>query len=531
MPLPLLPTAEMDLSKMDRQSLLARLQTLAYQVIPGWSDFSPGFAENLLLEAQALLAGMIGSVINERARQLSKATITDRLAMIRQAAPFGYQLVGASAAQTAGTFYLPNSAVATVAITIPKGARLQSGEYQHQAMEEVTIGVGSNATVSTTVENAESQEEQSTSDDTANQIIQLSADDALEDSDDDPGHFYVEADDGIYYDRLDPGSNVKLKSFLEAGPDDKVFIPLIDNNGRGYIYFGNGINGKIPSGTLTIRYKTGGGEAGRVGPNAIWQVLDALVDANGNPVTVLFQNPLGSTGGYDGTTVDEARVRAPLALRTIERCVNEEDFEYVATLTTGVARAAMITSNQDTTVPEDEGHLYVVAYGTPYTDSGYYPPATPTAAQLASIAAMIAPTGAYPQLMGVDIDVYAALFTDITVKTKIYKESGYSAAQVKANITKSLQMFFAAADSNRAMNSKIDFGYKLLDANGDADYKIAWSDVLNAINDTDGVREVAYTVDNLLLNEIRQSVILAASAFPRLSTITVYDMDNSGVAI
>lgn len=531
MPLPLLPTQELDLARFDRQSILARLQTLAYQAIPNWSDFSPNYPENMILEAQAMIAGMMGSVVNERARQLCLALVTDRLAMIRQALPYGYSLSGPTAAQVDGTFYLPNSAVATRQVTLPAGFRIRSGDAQYQSMAAVTIDVGNNASATVTAENAETQEETYTSTEEANLVIQLAMDDVIEDSVDDTGHIYVLAGDGQYKDRLlddDP----PLRSFSEAGPDDQVFIPRRDNNGRMYLYFGNSIHGRVATGTITVQYKTGGGEAGRVSANADWLVQDTAYDDVGNAVTVLFQNPAISVGGYDATTVEEARVRAPLSRRIISACVQEEHYEYAAMLTAGIARAAMIGSNQDTSVPEDEGYLYLVAYGSPYSDSGYYPPASPTAAQISSVEAAInASTGTHKQHMGVRVTVRAVSFYDISVKVKIYKESGYTAVQVKSNITESLQKFFAVADDERGLNSNVDFGYKLLDADGDADHKIAWSKVLNAVNDTAGVREVSYVADNLLLNEVRQSVVIGAAQWPRFLSVTVYDMDQGGVAI
>jgi len=512
---------------MDQWSLLSRLQTLAYQVIPQWDDFSLNFPENVLLEAQARLVAMAASVLNERCRQAFKATVTDRLAMIRLAQPFGYTLAGATAAQVSGTFYLPNSAVATKKVILPEGTRLASGDARFQLLAALEILVGANASASTTLENSETHVESSASDDSANMVLPLSVENVIEDS------IEVLASDGAYSRYLDPGVDSKpIKSFIEVGPDTKAFVPMTDASGRAYVYFGNSINGKIPTGTIQITYKTGGGEAGRVAAAAAWQVLDAIYDEDGNLVTVLFQNPTASTAGYDQTSVAEARVRAPLALRTLERCVNEEDLEYVARLTGGIARAAAVTSDQPNTgVSEDEAYLYCVAYGAPYSDSGYYPPATPTAAQLSSIAAMIdTETGTYPHIMGTAVTALPAIFRDITVKVKIYKSSGYTAATVKANIVQSLQKFFAVADDERAP-TEIDFGYKLLDANGDPDYKIAWSKVLNVINDTAGVREISFVGDNLLLNDIRMSVVLSAAEFPRLSEITVYDMDNSGVAI
>ena len=529
MPLPLLPTQELDVSKMDQWSLLSRLQTLAYQVIPQWSDFSLNFPENVLLEAQARLVAMAASVLNERCRQAFKATVTDRLAMIRLAQPLGYTLSGATAATVDGTFYLPNSSVATKRVLLPAGTRLSSGDARFQLLEAEEILVGANASPSTTLENSETHVESFASDDSANMIIELSVEGVIESS------LSVVASNGTFVRTNTAGRN--LKSFIEVGPDSCAYIPMVDSSGRAYIYFGNSINGKIPTGTIQITYKTGGGESGRVAASAPWQVLDAIYDEDGNLVTALFQNPAVSTAGYDQTSVSEARVRAPLALRTLERCVNEEDLEYVAGLTGGIARAAAVTSDQPNTgVPEDEAYLYCVAYGAPYSDSGYYPPATPTAAQLASITGMIstggdsATSGTYPHIMGTVVSVRTAVFRDITVKVKIFKASGYTAATVKANIVQSLQKYFAVADDERAPTS-IDFGYKLLDADGDPDYKIAWSKILNVINDTEGVREISYANDNLLLNDMRMSVVLTPAEFPRLGAITVYDMDNSGVAI
>lgn len=534
MPLPLLPTTELDLARLDSKSLLTRSQTLAYQAIPSWTDFSPNYPENVILEWQALLGGMIGGVINERARQATQALVTDRLAMIRMARPYGYTLSGATAAQVSGTFSLPNGALATKAITLLAGTRVQTGNNIFQLTSDNVLLLGSNATGLVTLEHAESDSESFTSSDEANQRIQLTPTDIIVDSDDYPGHFRVTAGDGIYRDHLgdtDDASAPLLTSFLEAGPDDKVFIAMITNNGRAYIMFGDSIHGKVPQGTITVDYKIGGGLDGRVGANATWQVLDQVYYEDGTPVSSLnFNNAAASVGGFDRTSVDEARVRAPLARRTIERCVIEEDFEYAATRVSGVARAAFITSNQDGTVAEDEGHLYVVAYGSPYGAHGYYPPAYPTSDQLASVRTLIAQaTGVYKQLMGVDVTVLSAVLTSVEVSARVYKASGYTTTQVRSNVSTALQKFFAVADDNRAPNPDVDFGYKLLGADGSADYELSWSDVFNAINDAEGVRKVSYATDNLLLNGLHQSVVLSAAAFPLLSTITLYDMDNSGV--
>jgi hypothetical protein len=280
-----------------------------------------------------------------------------------------------------------------------------------------------------------------------------------------------------------------------------------------------------------VSYKVGGGKEGEVSSGSTWQVLDTVYDTDGAQVTVNFATSTSASGGQDEMSVEEAKVRGPLAVRTINRCVNEADFEYVGTTVAGLARAALMTSNHDSTIQEDYARLYVVAYGTAYSDSGYYPPATPTSSQLAAVAALIAEDGAYPALMGVNVGVYAAVFQDIDLKVKIFKEANYTATQVKANITQELQKYFAVADDEKAPLYNANFGYKLKGADGESDYKTSWSKVLNIINDTTGVREISSVDDNLLLNEVRASYLLDALEFSRLGALIVYDMDQGGIEI
>jgi hypothetical protein len=525
MPLPLLPTRELDLTKIDRQSLVYRAQYLARQVIPNWGDFSLNFPENVLLEGCAHIVAMAISVMDERLRQHALATMTDRLAAIRKARVPGYNFQGASAAQVDVVFRLPNSALAAKAIPIEAGFRLQSGDAVYQVLTDTEIPVGNNATPACTIENSESQVHTQLSDESANLIIQLPNTDIIE------GSIEVSADNGDYTDCYS-GSTTKYRTFAEVGPDSLVFIAMLDSNGRAYIFFGNGINGAIPHGTITVNYKTGGGELGRVGAAATWKLLDGAYDVDGQIVTVEAYNAAASVGGYNATTVEEARIGIPQAMRTQERCVNEDDFEYAATTISGVARAALMTSNQDPTIAENTALLYPVAYGTPYDESGYYPPAAPTAAQKTAIAALInKTTGAYKQLMGVTVSILDPIFRVVNIRVKIRKTSSTTAVVVKAAITDALQRYFAIADDTRTRNELVDFGYKYLDAEGASDYQLDWSQIFNAIIDADGVRGIHHSTDALLINEARASVYLTAREFPQLGSITVYDMDDGGVEI
>ncbi|MFI9243735.1 putative baseplate assembly protein [Streptomyces sp. NPDC053086] len=73
-----------------------------------------------------------------------------------------------------------------------------------------------------------------------------------------------------------------------------------------------------------VRYRTGGGPAGNVARGAI-NVLRSSV-----PYVARVDNREAARGGVAGETVDNAKLRAPQALRMQERAVTAEDHEIIA---------------------------------------------------------------------------------------------------------------------------------------------------------------------------------------------------------
>ena len=528
MPAPLLPTEILDYTGLTRLGLEDRLQTLYKQVNPNYDDYSCNFPENLLLHGMALIGSLIAGVADERVRQLSWATVTDRLAAIRLGKPAGYQFSGRTLASCTGAFSLPNSALATKTVLIPAETKVMSDNIVFTSAAAMNIAIGSNASASGSVGNTEEQSDSFTAYGEANQSYQLQRTPVIDGG---TSPFTVQDSGGLFTD-INPSTGQVWSSFMEMGPDTRGFIARKDSNGKVWFFFGNGVYGACPTGTLQITYKTGGGESeNNVDAGAQWTVLDTIYDSDGGEVTVVFNNTTASQGGTDETTVEEAKVLGPLAVRTINRAVNEDDCEYAARTVTGVARAALMTSNHDAGIQEDEAYLYLVAYGSAYSASGYYPPSAPTQAQIDEVEALFTSTGAFPQLMGVVITVHAAVLYTVNIKVKIYKKANYTADQVKDNIVNSLQKFFAVADADRAQLSNVDFGYKLLGSDGTPDYKVAWSWVFNAINDAEGVREVSFDDQNLLIAGAKASLILQPKEFPILGSIQVYDMDQGGIEI
>ena len=85
-----------------------------------------------------------------------------------------------------------------------------------------------------------------------------------------------------------------------------------------------------------------------------------FTDANANPVSVSAANPRPASGGTDRQTIAQIEALAPESIRVLNRTVSREDFEINARRLPEVARALMLTSNEDAGIAENTGVLFVV---------------------------------------------------------------------------------------------------------------------------------------------------------------------------
>ena len=124
-----------------------------------------------------------------------------------------------------------------------------------------------------------------------------------------------------------------VDDFSDSGPHDLHFVldPV-----AGVVELGPAVrladgtlerHGAVPpkGARLRIRgYHTGGGERGNVAARAI-SVLRSSI-----PYVGRVENRRPAVGGVDGETLENAKVRGPLLLRTRGRAVTAEDFEHIA---------------------------------------------------------------------------------------------------------------------------------------------------------------------------------------------------------
>jgi predicted phage baseplate assembly protein len=101
----------------------------------------------------------------------------------------------------------------------------------------------------------------------------------------------------------------------------------LDDSGRCYIVFGDGVNGRIPpSGTNNLRagYRVGGGAEGNIPAGTIKELVSDV------DYIESVSNSSAASGGADPETLKHARKFAPASLRSLERAVSAGDYKYLA---------------------------------------------------------------------------------------------------------------------------------------------------------------------------------------------------------
>ena len=499
----LLPPS-VDYTDKDFDALRARLVALVRSVFPDWSDFSVASFGNLLLEMYAFVGDVVTFYLDNQARESRLATATQRKNVIALARMLGYKLHGARAATAEVTFALARPPSADV--TIPAGTVVRTREVtepvRFQLLSDVVIAAGADPPEATgTVENSETHTQLFDARGLADLDIVLDHTPYLD------GSARVSAAGGAYEER---------DSLLGSGPNDRHFMVLVDQNDRATLRFGNGRLGAPPTGTVHVTYKTGGGSAGNVEAGSLAVVEGVFTDAHGRSVQVSVTNPEPASGGADRQTVASAKLLAPESLRTLTRTVTREDFEINARRVPGVARALMLTSNEDPAIDENAGILFVVPEGG----------GMPTPALKNQVLRQV--TEVYPCTLTFQVSVQDPVYRTIDVEARIYLRQGHAPAAVRDRVKANLEAMFRVSRPDGTPNPLVDFGFNIKDAHGNPVGEIAWSDVFNVVRDTEGVRKIGDRHGDLKLNGLPADVKLGIREFPVLGTVTLIDGDTGG---
>ncbi len=485
-------------------SLRARLIALIKSVFPDWSDFEVAAFGTLLIEMYAFVGDVFTYYLDNQARESRLSTATQRKNVIALARMLSYRLHGAQAATAEVMFSLARPPAADVTIPADTVVRTQeiTEPVKFQLLTDVTIPAGMDPPSATGVlEHSKTYTQLFDSRGLANLDIALEHTPYLD------GSAEVSAANGTY---------TEQESLLSSAPNDLHYVVLVDQNDRATIRFGNGANAAPPTGTITITYKTGGGATGNVDAGTLVVAEGVFQDIHGHPVQVSVTNPDVASGGTDRQTVASAKLLAPQSLRALTRTVAREDFEIHALQVPGVARALMLTSNEDTSISENSGVLYVVPQGG----------GAPTPALKNNVLHMVTET--YPCTLTFRVVVQDPVYKTVDIEARVYLRQGYDPVTVRERIKTRLEEMFRISNPDGTPNTFIDFGFNIKDAEGNPAAEITWSDVFNCIRDTEGVRKVGDNYGDLKMNGLPADVTLAIREFPVLRNIALIDGDSGG---
>ena len=482
-----------DYTDRDFDALLTRAKGMIRSVFPTWTDTAVADFANLLVEWDCFTADVLGFYQDQQAGEAFWPTAQLRENLLALARLVGFTPSGATAATVDVTFTLSTAVLAGRTVTFnppttptplnPTVVKTEDAEdpVVFQLLEAATITAG-NTTVTASVENSELQGPETTpATGLPSQEVQLTATPYLDDS------AVVSAGNGAY---------TQVASLLQSGPADRHYVVIVDERDRARVRFGDGATGAIPTGDISVSYKTGGGSAGNVGATAIRKIEGTFVDSAGDPVTVTVNNVAAASGGTPRDTVEEIREKVPESIRTLTRTVSRVDFETNAKRLSSVERALMLTKNEDGTLAENTGQLIIVPAGPGFPSTDL------------KNAALNQVVNVYPCTLTFTPSVVDPQFVDIGVKATIFLKQGYVAATVQTAIFTALKNFFAlrkpAGDPQEgATNELIDFGFNLKTVAGAVAGSIALSDVFNVIRDVEGVRKVGDGVGHFELRAYR----------------------------
>ncbi|HET6344127.1 MAG TPA: baseplate J/gp47 family protein, partial [Myxococcota bacterium] len=336
-----------DLPALDFASARRRLGQLARSAFPEWTDHTMAGFGNTLLDLMAFVSDTLSYYAECQGRECRLTTATQRENVVALARMLGYKAHGATAARAKVVFRLrkPHD----TDIVIPTGMLVSTEKItspkRYQLREDVRIAAGA---TSATGEAEASTGQLQVVDlrGLPDQAVTLMFAPYLE------GSLVVTDSDGAVFHEVD--------TFIDSKGADRHYVVTVAAQGRATLRFGNGVLGAAPVGRIDIRYKTGGGVADLVEADALTVLERPVLDARGRPVPMTVTNPAPSAGGADAESTASIVARAPQSLRVAQRSITREDFEINARRLPGVARALMLTSDDDQRIPENTGRMYVV---------------------------------------------------------------------------------------------------------------------------------------------------------------------------
>ncbi|MGC9671533.1 putative baseplate assembly protein [Planosporangium sp. 12N6] len=229
-------------------------------------------------------------------------------------------------------------------------------------------------------------------------------------------------------------------TFADSGPDDRHYV--LDAS-TGTVRFGPAVRladgglrqyGAAPERDAVVRmtrYSVGGGTDGNVGAGAIRTLKSSI------PFVAGVRNLRRARGGADGETLDQARDRGPILLRTRSRAVTAEDYEAISCeAAPEVARVRCLTAGEDDIAP---GTVRVLVVPAAAAEDGQvaFGALVPSQDTLRRVAQRLDEV----RLVGTRVHVEPPLYRGVTVVARLLARPRTSTARIEAEALAALHRF------------------------------------------------------------------------------------------
>jgi hypothetical protein len=232
----------------------------------------------------------------------------------------------------------------------------------------------------------------------------------------------------------------RIEDFSQSGPEDRHYILDAET---GLVLFGNGLNGRVPQTTESIRarfYRYSRDEEGNLPVGHRW--LLAILLPDGKRVELRGENWDAATGGTKPETLDDAKARSRQVFRQQSPVLTIKDYEALALSTPGlrVARAKVV-ANFNPQLPQLSlpGEVTVVVVPQPAPPAAFpqSPPPTPSDGFRSTVLNHLDTR----RLVTTNIHVIGPRYVPVAVRCRVFLKKGAAEKETSESIKKRLDEF------------------------------------------------------------------------------------------
>lgn len=392
---------------------------------PEWTDHNLSDFGIVLQRLVAMVGDVLHFYVDRIGNEAFLPTAITRRSVINLLQLINFQLNSAAPASVDVRFTLQDALPGD--LLIPAGTELQTsadatdGPIYFETTQDAVIPAGQLEITAPAKEGQTKQESIGVSLGIPRQRFEVTGSPVID------GSLSISIDEGI-----GPELWLEISSFIYAGPDDKVFTTIRDENDKVTSIFGDNAQGKIPDNGAIIdaTYRVGGGLRGNV-PEETINTINTSITYNAVAVNLAVTNDEAASGGEDAMTIEEAKILGPQSLLALNRAVTPLDFKTLSEAFPGIAKASVVVGA--TPMNPSTGCCCLVRITIAPTGGGI--PSTQLKADLLAYLEE-------RKMIGTCIEIIGPEYQPIDGAGTIYMASNFSTEQGAQDVEDALNSFF-----------------------------------------------------------------------------------------